>query len=143
MRINLDNGKRSTNDRKSRGCSMIRAGNVGVITTIDDITLFEITAIQNGLVYCMPLVAPYVTRICLPDQFWTLLDEFWRGKPKQTGVIPRFFGFAKLVGAHFDFVEGLHVWVLVWFPALHVFPCIFKINLNAFYGVILVCKGCA
>jgi len=55
---------------------MIRAGNVGVITTIDDVTLFEITAIQNGLVYCMPLVAPYVMRICLPDQFWTLLDEF-------------------------------------------------------------------
>jgi len=55
---------------------MIRAGNVGVITTIDDVTLFEITAIQNGLVYCIPLIAPFVTRICLPDQFWTLLDEF-------------------------------------------------------------------
>lgn len=61
---------------KHLGAIMIRAGNVGVITTIDDVTLFEITAIQNGLVYCMPLVAPYVMRICLPDQFWTLLDEF-------------------------------------------------------------------
>ena len=29
------------------------------------------------------------------------------GKPKQTGLLSRFFGFAKLVGAHFVFV----VWV--------------------------------
>jgi hypothetical protein len=55
---------------------MIKAGNVGVITTIDDQTLFEITAIQNGLVYCLPLIAPFKTRVCLPDQFWVLLDEF-------------------------------------------------------------------
>jgi hypothetical protein len=55
---------------------MIRAGNVGVITTIDDPALFEIIRIQNGLVYCMPLVAPFVSRICLPDQFWVLLDSF-------------------------------------------------------------------
>jgi len=54
----------------------IKAGNVGVITTIDDQTLFEITGIQNGLVYCLPLIAPFVTRVCLPDQFWVLLEEF-------------------------------------------------------------------
>jgi len=55
---------------------MIKTGNVGVITSIDDQTLFEITGIQNGLVYCLPLIAPFVTRVCLPDQFWVLLDEF-------------------------------------------------------------------
>jgi hypothetical protein len=55
---------------------MVKTGNVGVITTIDDQTLFEITGIQNGLVYCLPLIAPFVARVCLPDQFWVLLDEF-------------------------------------------------------------------
>lgn len=55
---------------------MIEAGNIGVITTIDDQTLFEIIRIKSGLVYCMPLVAPFVSRICLPDQFWVLLNEF-------------------------------------------------------------------
>jgi hypothetical protein len=61
---------------KHSGAIMIRAGNIGVITTIDDQTLFEITAIQNGLVYCLPLIAPFKTRVCLPDQFWVLLDSF-------------------------------------------------------------------
>jgi hypothetical protein len=55
---------------------MIKTGNVGVITTIDDQTLFEITGIQNGLVYCLPLIAPFVARVCLPDQFWVLLESF-------------------------------------------------------------------
>ena len=55
---------------------MIRAGNVGVITTYDDQTLFEITAIRNGLVYCVTLTHPIRGAICLPDQFWVLLDEF-------------------------------------------------------------------
>jgi hypothetical protein len=55
---------------------MIRAGNVGVITSIDDQTLFEITGIRNGLVYCISLVSPSIVRVCLPYQFWVLLDEF-------------------------------------------------------------------
>ena len=54
----------------------IQAGNVGVITTIDDQTLFEITGVRGGLVYCLPLIAPFVVRVCLPDQFWVLLDSF-------------------------------------------------------------------
>ena len=55
---------------------MLRAGNVGVITSIDDVTLFEITGIRNGLVYCLPLIGPKVTRICLESHFWVLLDSF-------------------------------------------------------------------
>ena len=54
----------------------IQAGNVGVITTIDDQTLFEVTGVRGGLIYCLPLIGPFVTRVCLPDQFWVLLDSF-------------------------------------------------------------------
>jgi hypothetical protein len=38
------------------------------------------------------------------------------GKPKQTGLLSRFFGFAKLVGAYFVLSFGLVGWFLVWFP---------------------------
>jgi hypothetical protein len=55
---------------------MIQAGNVGVITTIDDNTLFEVTGVRGGLVYCTRLVAPCIVRVCLPDQFWVLLESF-------------------------------------------------------------------
>lgn len=55
---------------------MIQTGNIGVITTLDDTTLFEVTGMRNGLVYCLPLIAPRVVRVCLPDQFWVLLDSF-------------------------------------------------------------------
>jgi hypothetical protein len=58
------------------GGRMIQTGNIGVITTIDDQTLFEITGVRGGLVYCVPLIAPFVVRVCLPDQFWVLLDSF-------------------------------------------------------------------
>jgi hypothetical protein len=51
-------------------------GNIGVITTIDEVTLFEITGLSNGLLYCMPLVAPHNLKICLPNHFWLLLDSF-------------------------------------------------------------------
>jgi len=51
-------------------------GNIGVITTIDEVTLFEITGFSNGLLYCMPLVSPHNLKICLPSHFWLLLDSF-------------------------------------------------------------------
>lgn len=51
-------------------------GNIGVITTIDEVTLFEITGLSNGLLYCMPLLAPHNLKICLPSHFWLLLDSF-------------------------------------------------------------------
>jgi hypothetical protein len=54
----------------------LKLGNIGVITTIDDVTLYEITGLCNGLVYCMPLVSPHNLKICLPAQFWLLLDSF-------------------------------------------------------------------
>ena len=72
----MENFCNGTNNGKYRGCSMIKNGNIGVITTIDDQTLYEVTGMQNGLVYCLPLIAPFLTRVCLPDQFWVLLDEF-------------------------------------------------------------------
>ena len=54
----------------------LKTGNIGVITTLDNDKLFEITGIQNGLVYCISLVSPSIVRVCLPDQFWVLLDKF-------------------------------------------------------------------
>ena len=50
-------------------------GNIGIVTTIDE-TLCEVTGIRNGLLYCMPIHGPKVTRVCLPYQFWALLDSF-------------------------------------------------------------------
>ena len=55
---------------------MLKVGNVGVITTFDGISVFEITGIRNGLVYCVTLNHPKKGAICLPDQFWVLLDNF-------------------------------------------------------------------
>lgn len=55
---------------------MLKTGNIGVITSYDDNTLFEVTGMQNGLVYCLSLVSPSIVRVCLPAQFWVLLDEF-------------------------------------------------------------------
>lgn len=50
-------------------------GNIGTITTRDDSTLFEITGDRGGLLYCMPLTGPRIVAVCLPDQFWVLLDR--------------------------------------------------------------------
>lgn len=52
----------------------LKPGNIGVITTRDDSIMYEITGIQNGLVYCLPLTGPRIVAICLPDQFWALLE---------------------------------------------------------------------
>ena len=54
---------------------MIKTGNIGVITTIDDVTLYEVTGFHNGLVYCLPLIAPMIARVCLPEHFWVLVDS--------------------------------------------------------------------
>ena len=51
-----------------------QAGNVGIVTTKDD-QLCEVTSVQNGLVYCLPMTAPKVLRVCLPWHFWVLLDK--------------------------------------------------------------------
>lgn len=48
-------------------------GNIGIVTTCDSV-LCEITGIRNGLVYCSPIEGPKTFRVCLPDQFWVLLD---------------------------------------------------------------------
>jgi hypothetical protein len=55
---------------------MLEIGNVGVITTFNETTLFEITGIRNGLIYCVTLNHPKKGAICLPDQFWVLLESF-------------------------------------------------------------------
>ena len=49
-------------------------GNIGVITTKGQ-DLYEVTSIQNGLLYCLPLSHPKVLAVCLPWQFWVLLDR--------------------------------------------------------------------
>jgi hypothetical protein len=52
----------------------MKQGNIGIVTTIDE-TLCEVTGLENGLVYCYPMAGPRVLRVCLPDQFWVLLDS--------------------------------------------------------------------
>lgn len=54
--------------------NQLKPGNVGVITTRDDSPMYEITGIRDGLVYCMPLTGPRIVAVCLPDQFWALLE---------------------------------------------------------------------
>ena len=53
---------------------MIKAGNIGVLTHVGQ-ELHEVTGVQNGLVYCVPMTGARVVRVCLPDQFWVLLDS--------------------------------------------------------------------
>jgi hypothetical protein len=54
---------------------MPQVDNVGVITTQGP-DLMRVTGVSNGLVYAVPIAGPYVVRVCLPDQFWVLLDLF-------------------------------------------------------------------
>jgi len=51
-----------------------QAGNIGVITTKGQ-ELHEVTSLQNGLVYCLPLSHPKTLAVCLPNHFWVLLDR--------------------------------------------------------------------
>ena len=51
----------------------IKTGNIGVITTKGR-ALYEVTGIKNGLLYCLPLEGPKVVAVCLPSDFWALLD---------------------------------------------------------------------
>lgn len=48
--------------------------NVGVITTQGP-DLVRVTGVFGGLVYTVPIAGPYAVRVCLPDQFWILLDR--------------------------------------------------------------------
>jgi hypothetical protein len=48
-------------------------GNIGVITTLGQ-ELYEVTGLQNGLVYCLPIEGPKVCKVCTPSNFWVLLD---------------------------------------------------------------------
>lgn len=48
--------------------------NVGVITTQGP-DLMRVSGVSGGLVYCQPINGPFVVRVCLPDQFWILLDK--------------------------------------------------------------------
>lgn len=52
----------------------LEIGNVGVITTVGQ-TLYEVTGIRNGLVYCLPMTGAKTLRVCLPNQFWVLIDH--------------------------------------------------------------------
>ena len=52
----------------------MKVGNIGIVTSIDE-TLCEVTGFRNGLVYCVPIHAPIKVRVCLPDQFWVLLES--------------------------------------------------------------------
>lgn len=51
----------------------IKTGNIGVITTKGR-ALYEVTGIRKGLLYCLPLEGPKVVSVCLPSDFWALLD---------------------------------------------------------------------
>lgn len=53
---------------------MIEIENIGVITTQGQ-DLVRVTGFANGLVYAVPIAGPYAVRVCLPDQFWVLLDR--------------------------------------------------------------------
>lgn len=53
---------------------MPKIDNIGVITTQGP-DLVRVTGFANGLVYCLPLSGPAVVRVCMPDQFWCLLDR--------------------------------------------------------------------
>ena len=49
------------------------AGNIGVITTKGR-DLYEVTGEKNGLLYCLPMSGPKIVAVCLPSDFWVLLD---------------------------------------------------------------------
>lgn len=51
------------------------AGNVGVITTLGE-ALYIVEREVNGLLYCKTLEGPLRFSICLPSDFWVLLDSF-------------------------------------------------------------------
>jgi len=53
---------------------MPKIDNVGVITTQGP-DLVRVTGFAGGLVYAVPIAGPYKVRVCLPDQFWCLLDR--------------------------------------------------------------------
>lgn len=48
--------------------------NIGVITTQGS-DLVRVTGVAGGLVYCQSINGPPIVRVCLPDQFWCLLDR--------------------------------------------------------------------
>ena len=48
--------------------------NIGIITTQGP-DLVRVTGVAGGLVYTVPIAGPYTVRVCLPDQFWVLLDR--------------------------------------------------------------------
>lgn len=48
--------------------------NIGIITTQGQ-DLVRVTGLAGGLVYAVPIAGPYKVRVCLPDQFWVLLDR--------------------------------------------------------------------
>jgi hypothetical protein len=48
--------------------------NIGIITTQGQ-DLVRVTGLSNGLVYAVPIAGPYKVRVCLPYQFWVLLDR--------------------------------------------------------------------
>jgi len=48
--------------------------NIGVITTQGP-DLVRVAGVSGGLVYAVPIAGPYKVRVCLPDQFWCLLDR--------------------------------------------------------------------
>lgn len=52
----------------------VKAGNVGIITTKGQ-DLHEVTAVRGGLVYSLPLNGHKTCAVCLPWQFWVLLDH--------------------------------------------------------------------
>ena len=53
---------------------MPKIDNVGIITTQGQ-DLVRVTGVSGGLVYCQPIKGPPIVRVCLPDQFWVLLDR--------------------------------------------------------------------
>ena len=48
--------------------------NIGVITTQGP-DLVRVTGVCGGLVYTVPIAGDHAVRVCLPDQFWCLLDR--------------------------------------------------------------------
>lgn len=53
---------------------MPQIDNIGIITTQGQ-ELMRVTGLSNGLLYCVPMQGPMTVKVCLPDQFWVLLDR--------------------------------------------------------------------
>lgn len=53
----------------------LNLGNIGVCTEENSQRLYRLENIANGLCYLRSIDSPLIFRVCLPDQFWVLVDS--------------------------------------------------------------------